>query len=484
MNKNQHQLGVSSVSSSSSNLIDAKLEEHQLCGSKQCPGCGHKLEGKPDWVGLPAGVKFDPTDQELIEHLEAKVVVEGEESMKSHPLIDEFIPTIEGEDGICYTHPEKLPGVTRDGLSRHFFHRPSKAYTTGTRKRRKIQTECDLQGGETRWHKTGKTRPVMVNGKQKGCKKILVLYTNFGKNRKPEKTNWVMHQYHLGQHEEEKEGELVVSKIFFQTQPRQCNWSAERTSSAHQTVAAPGEMSTSIDQAATSFRRDSGSGSSSSNKEINVMHHTDELSFVTASIPTYNPIDIQQLKADAFGFVPFRKTFDEGGMGEASIAREAQQGGGTCDERARTTTHHVTAHHHDQLPQHHHHIPRHQISSTATAYHVSRPTQLISATMAPPPLHHTSAVNVVLDDDAFRVPRILLPEETFQQQHQHQQHLQQQHHKIGGRSASGLEELIMGCTSSTDDNKEESAIQNAQEAEWLKYSSFWPDHDHPDHHHG
>jgi hypothetical protein len=31
------------------------------------------------------------------------------------------------------------------------------------------------------------------------------------------------------------------------------------------------------------------------------------------------------------------------------------------------------------------------------------------------------------------------------QQQQHQQ--QQQHHKLGGRSASGLEELIMGCTS-------------------------------------
>ncbi|KAL0345154.1 UNVERIFIED_CONTAM: NAC domain-containing protein 75 [Sesamum radiatum] len=106
MNKS-NQLG----SVSSSELIDAKLEEHQLCGSKQCPGCGHKLEGKPvrDWVGLPAGVKFDPTDQELIDHLEAKV--EGKES-KSHPLIDEFIPTIEGEDGICYTHPEKLPGQT------------------------------------------------------------------------------------------------------------------------------------------------------------------------------------------------------------------------------------------------------------------------------------------------------------------------------------------------------------------------------------
>lgn len=61
-----------------------------------------------DWVGLPAGVKFDPTDQELIEHLEAKV--ESKEYSKSHPLIDEFIPTIDGEDGICYTHPEKLPG--------------------------------------------------------------------------------------------------------------------------------------------------------------------------------------------------------------------------------------------------------------------------------------------------------------------------------------------------------------------------------------
>ena len=60
-----------------------------------------------DWVGLPAGVKFDPTDQELIEHLEAKVKDEGS---RSHPLIDEFIPTIDGEDGICYTHPEKLPG--------------------------------------------------------------------------------------------------------------------------------------------------------------------------------------------------------------------------------------------------------------------------------------------------------------------------------------------------------------------------------------
>ncbi|KAJ8424233.1 hypothetical protein Cgig2_007459 [Carnegiea gigantea] len=191
--------------------------------TKFCPSCGHQIKCQPqarinDLPGLPAGVRFDPTDQELILHLEGKV--RPDESPGLHPLIDEFIATIEGENGICYTHPEKLPGVNKDGQVRHFFHRPSKAYTTGTRKRRKVHTDED--GSETRWHKTGKTRPVLINGRVKGYKKILVLYTNYGKQKKPEKTNWVMHQYHLGIDEEEREGELVVSKVFYQTQPRQC----------------------------------------------------------------------------------------------------------------------------------------------------------------------------------------------------------------------------------------------------------------------
>ncbi|GAB4852688.1 hypothetical protein Ancab_016902 [Ancistrocladus abbreviatus] len=451
---------------SASDLIDEKLEEHQLCGSKHCPGCGHKLEGKPDWVGLPAGVKFDPTDQELIEHLEAKV--EGK-SMKSHPLIDEFIPTIEGEDGICYTHPEKLPGVTRDGLSRHFFHRPSKAYTTGTRKRRKIQTECDLQGGETRWHKTGKTRPVMVNGKQKGCKKILVLYTNFGKNRKPEKTNWVMHQYHLGQHEEEKEGELVVSKIFYQTQPRQCNWSERSTVSA---TVAEGIS----EPPSAGARRESGIGSAS--KEV--VAHGDDLSVVGGvgvAIPSYSAVDIQRLKADHFSFVPFSKSFDEQpGMGDASTAREVAPISNplptaTCEDPEHPRSHHIT-------PQDHH--PHHQTAATA-AFHISRPSNPISQIISPPPLHHAS---IILDDDSYHVSRMMLQHENFQQQqqqqHQHQQ-TQQQHHKLGGRTATGLEEIIMGCTSSSNDIKEESPITNPQEAEWLKYS-FWHDPDNTDHH--
>ncbi|KAK4386579.1 NAC domain-containing protein 73 [Sesamum angolense] len=201
-------------------------------GAIICPSCGHTIKlhqdhqsGVQDLPGLPAGVKFDPSDQEILEHLEAKVL---SDTRKLHPLVDEFIPTIEGEDGICYTHPEKLPGVSKDGQVRHFFHRPSKAYTTGTRKRRKVHSDAD--GGETRWHKTGKTRPVSAAGKIKGYKKILVLYTNYGRQKKPEKTNWVMHQYHLGDNEEEKDGELVVSKVFYQTQPRQCGSSSMKDS--------------------------------------------------------------------------------------------------------------------------------------------------------------------------------------------------------------------------------------------------------------
>ncbi|MCO5559976.1 hypothetical protein L7F22_013580 [Adiantum nelumboides] len=185
----------------------------------QCPSCGHdidKREVMPEWPGLPAGVKFDPTDKEILEHLAAQV---GTNGSQPHPYIDEFIPTLTEDDGICYTHPEKLPGIRRDGTSTHFFHRPTRAYTTGTRKRRKVHSRDDE--GEIRWHKTGKTRPVQENNKQLGCKKIMVLYVSSGKKRKPEKTNWVMHQYHLGVDEEEQEGELVVSKVFYQLQPRQ-----------------------------------------------------------------------------------------------------------------------------------------------------------------------------------------------------------------------------------------------------------------------
>ncbi|KAG8045944.1 hypothetical protein GUJ93_ZPchr0008g13117 [Zizania palustris] len=427
---------------SSSELIDAKLEERRISSAKHCPSCGNKLDCRPDWVGLPAGVKFDPTDQELIEHLEAKV---REEGSRSHPLIDEFIPTIEGEDGICYTHPEKLPGVTRDGLSKHFFHRPSKAYTTGTRKRRKIQTECDVQKGETRWHKTGKTRPVMVNGRQKGCKKILVLYTNFGKHRKPEKTNWVMHQYHLGDLEEEKEGELVVCKIFYQTQPRQCSWSSDRGTAAAAAASAATTMTVQEQR-----RKDSGSGSCSSRD-----HEVSATSYPAGYAVAAAAIEMQNLKqsADHFSFAPLRKSFEEVGM---------------CGDQVPSDQFGSSEQQHANQEQQLHGRPLLATTTAvpATAFLISRPMNPVS-TIVPPVMHHAS---VVLDHDQFHVPAILLHHDKFQQQQQQQ--------KLDRRSA-GLEELVMGCTSSGTKG-EAPIIPHSHETEWPY--SYWPPADCQDHH--
>nr|AFK39167.1 unknown [Medicago truncatula] len=183
--------------------------------TKACPNCQHTIDNSDvvkEWPGLPKGVKFDPSDQEVIWHLLAKC---GVGNSKPHPFVDEFIITLEVNDGICYTHPQNLPGVKQDGNASHFFHRAIKAYNTGTRKRRKIH---DQDFGDVRWHKTGRTKPVILNGVQKGCKKIVVLYMSSAGGGKAEKTNWVMHQYHLGTEEDEKDGEFVISKVFYQQQ--------------------------------------------------------------------------------------------------------------------------------------------------------------------------------------------------------------------------------------------------------------------------
>ncbi|CAI5984225.1 unnamed protein product [Closterium sp. NIES-65] len=305
-----------------------------------------------DWAGFPAGVRFEPTDVQLLDHLLAKLdeehasIDDDEQTLKpgvkrqasrgkeniaggvgskprvqkprrqQHPRVGEFIPTLGFEDGICSVYPEDLPGIVTDGTTRHYFHRPSRAYAMGLRKRRKVFSDrpsaatlppgtvggADAGGGREecgyRWHKTGKTRPVFARnrkqiswkkilvlyemqaqrgkrvfsrlialtllaspppgptppligwkkilvlyemraqrGKRIGWKKILVLYetrAQRGKKRgadersspaggsgKDRKTNWIMHQYHVGEQGEEKEGEWVVSKVFYQIQQRQ-----------------------------------------------------------------------------------------------------------------------------------------------------------------------------------------------------------------------------------------------------------------------
>jgi len=49
--------------------------------------------------------------------LEAKVLFDVP---KLHPLIDEFVPTLEGENRIYYTRREKLPGLNFILLSNFF----------------------------------------------------------------------------------------------------------------------------------------------------------------------------------------------------------------------------------------------------------------------------------------------------------------------------------------------------------------------------
>lgn len=66
------------------------------------------------WPGLPKGVRFDPTDSELLLHLLAK---SGKCGANPHPFINEFITTIEECDGICYTHPQRLPGKNTHTIS-------------------------------------------------------------------------------------------------------------------------------------------------------------------------------------------------------------------------------------------------------------------------------------------------------------------------------------------------------------------------------
>lgn len=192
-------------------------EQIKDCGAyRQCPNCHWHIDNSdvfPDWPGFPAGVKFDPSDIELLHHLAAKC---GIGNAEPHMFIHEFIPTLEGAEGICYTHPENLPGAKKDGSSVHFFHRTINAYTCGQRKCRKIHHHHGATEEHVRWHKTGKTKSVVEDGLHKGFKKIMVLYVRPEKGSKPYKSNWVMHQYHLGTEEEEKEGEYVVSKVFYQ----------------------------------------------------------------------------------------------------------------------------------------------------------------------------------------------------------------------------------------------------------------------------
>ncbi|KAL0677562.1 hypothetical protein Bca4012_005543 [Brassica carinata] len=127
-------------------IASGQNDPHQVVWNsnptRHCPNCHTSLTtvtyGSYDWPGLPGGVKFDPSDPEIICHLLAKSVLLG---FISHPFIIEFIPTVNQDDGICVKH---------DGTVSHF--------------------SIELQDfGDVCWHKTGRTKLVVLDGTFSHC---------------------------------------------------------------------------------------------------------------------------------------------------------------------------------------------------------------------------------------------------------------------------------------------------------------------------
>nr|GLL49389.1 NAC domain-containing protein 83-like [Ipomoea trifida] len=112
------------------------------------------------------GIRFQPTDEELVFHyLHPKVF--------NSPLPAYIILEI---DNVCKSDPWVLP----DGERYFFSRRCSRATLSGY------------------WKPTGKDKKIAVSGEAQsivGMKKTLVFYT--GKAPNGSKTDWIMHEYSL-----------------------------------------------------------------------------------------------------------------------------------------------------------------------------------------------------------------------------------------------------------------------------------------------
>ncbi|KAL2336298.1 hypothetical protein Fmac_010744 [Flemingia macrophylla] len=126
---------------------------------------------------LPLGVRFHPTDEELVGHYLKHML------LGNHSEVDQVIAEID----VCKFEPWDLPAFSKmeSGDQEWFFFSPK-----GTRKR------CDRKTKAGFWKPTGKDRQVKSRGTNDviGTKKTLVFYE--GRSSYPERTNWVIHEYH------------------------------------------------------------------------------------------------------------------------------------------------------------------------------------------------------------------------------------------------------------------------------------------------
>ncbi|XP_020685793.1 uncharacterized protein LOC110102005 isoform X1 [Dendrobium catenatum] len=183
---------------------------------------------RKEWPSLPKGVKFDPSDEELLWHLLAEM---GKGVAKRHPFINEFIFSLDEDAGLGHVLPQFLPGVKQDGSASYFFHRKIEMHRSRNFKRQKKQDNSV----EICWNSIGKSNLVCVDGIHQGSKEVLSLYMNTVTGGNPLKTPWLMHQYCIGINETEED--LVVSKIFYEISSNQ-DIQDSRTDSVHGLVAA------------------------------------------------------------------------------------------------------------------------------------------------------------------------------------------------------------------------------------------------------
>ncbi|TVU47899.1 hypothetical protein EJB05_07515, partial [Eragrostis curvula] len=158
------------------------------------------------WPGLPRGVEFNPSDSDLVWHLAAEI---GNYLAHRHPFISEFIVPVNDDGGFSCTHPQDIPGVRRDGRASYFFHK-------------RFDVLCNNNNGKNiSWQKVGTPKSIILDETLQGCKEEFALYAYNVSDNSREQTDWRLHQYHISD-SVKGDGELVVSKIFHQSQNNLC----------------------------------------------------------------------------------------------------------------------------------------------------------------------------------------------------------------------------------------------------------------------
>ncbi|XP_051182494.1 uncharacterized protein [Lolium perenne] len=210
------------------------------CEVGQAPE-GARGAAQQSWPGLPRGVQFNPSDSDLLWHLAAEV---GKGLAHRHPFISEFIKSGDEDGGFGCTHPQDMPGILlfmdcnyclvwlymslltsnctsgcnctgtkQDGHASYFFHK-------------KVNLCNDKNGKFISWRKAGASISIILDGTLQGFKEVFVLYAFKNSDNSPQRTDWELHQYHM-KNTIEDEGELVVSKIFYNSQSNHCERAAK-----------------------------------------------------------------------------------------------------------------------------------------------------------------------------------------------------------------------------------------------------------------